>query len=63
VSLRGIARSKATKQSEAIHNGIASTILPANDNGAVSNLGSVLVEAIPQGITSDCFASLRNASQ
>jgi len=28
VSLRGIARSKATKQSEAIPNGIASTILP-----------------------------------
>ena len=56
LSLRGIARSKATQQSEAIHNGIASTIIPANDNDHITNLGSVLLEAIPQEIASDCLS-------
>jgi len=46
MSLRGIARSKATQQSEAIHIGIASTIIPANDNDHCSIQGGVLLEAI-----------------
>ena len=47
MSLRGIARSKATQQSEAIHNGIASTIIPINANDHDSILGSALLEAMP----------------
>ena len=51
------------EQSEAIYIGIASTKLPTNDNDHGSNLGSVLVEAIPLWIAVDCYASHRNASQ
>jgi len=49
MSLRGIA--------QAIPCGIASTIIPSNDNDHASILGSVFLEAIPMWIASDCSAS------
>ena len=55
MSLRGIAQ-----QSEAISNGMASTLLPTNDNDHVPNLRSVLIEAITLGIASDAFGMPRN---
>ena len=45
------------RQSEAIPSGMASTIIPINDNDYCPNLGSVLLEAMPLGIASDCSAS------
>jgi len=50
MSLRGIARSKATQQSEAIPIGLASTIIPASANDHDSIQGSALLAAIPPGI-------------
>jgi hypothetical protein len=45
LSLRGM-----PKASEAIPNGLASTIIPTNYNDHIANLGSDLVEASPFGI-------------
>jgi len=59
VSLRGIARSDATQQSEAIPIGIASTIILSNDNDHDSILGSLFLEAMPIRIAKRSEALLR----
>jgi len=57
MSLRGIA-----KQSEAIPIGLASTIIPTNDNDHASIQGSVLLEAMPFGIVTPAFGRLTKTS-
>jgi len=52
LSLRGIA-----ERSEAIPLGIASTIIPTNNNDHAPILGSVFLEAIPLWIASDCLCN------
>jgi len=59
MSLRGIAAAIRSNPQWRL----ASTRIPSNDNDPDSIRGSVLLEAIPKGIASDCSAGLRNASQ
>jgi len=55
LSLRGM-----PKASEAIPNGLASTIIPTNYNDHIANLGGVLAEASPKGIVTSLRSSQRH---
>ena len=69
LSLRGIAEPceaiplgclREERSDVRIPNGIASTIIPANDNDHAPILGSVFLEAIPSGIVTSLRSSRRH---